>query len=260
MYWAQTTYPTGSGTQPNGLITSDLNGDSRADIIFSSSTNGYVSVLLNSGTGTFPTITNYSTGTGTRPYRLAAIDVNSDNKPDIITGLAGGNGISVLLNSGTGTFPTITNYVTGASVIDVAVGDVDSDGKVDVIAAGYSANNVRVLLNSGTGTFPTVTTYSTGTNTYPYCVTVVDMNGDSKLDIILGLYGSNRIAILLNSGSGTFPTITTYAAGAGMNSMAVVDVNSDNKLDVIITRIGYSNNLGVLLNSGTQVNNLDLRS
>ena len=41
-----------------------------------------VGVLLNTGNGTFLSQTTYSTGTD--PISVAVVDVNSDNKPDIV--------------------------------------------------------------------------------------------------------------------------------------------------------------------------------
>lgn len=250
MFPSQTTYSTGTGSQPYGLTTGDLNSDSKPDIIFSSYVGNYVGVLLNSGTGTFPTIATYSIGSNTGPYSLVALDVNSDSKLDIIVGNAMGNGISVLLNSGTGTFPTVSACYTGSRMYGLATGDVNSDGRADIIVPNYSTNDVGVLLNSGAGTFPTITTYSTGSNTNPYCVAVVDVNGDSKLDIIVGTYTTYTVGILLNSGTGTFPTITTYSVSSSIFNLAVVDVDSDNKPDIIVTKFG-SNNVAVLLNSGS---------
>ena len=46
--------------------------------------------------------TTYSTGTN--PHGVAVVDVNSDNKADIIVANRGSNNVGVLLNTGNGTF------------------------------------------------------------------------------------------------------------------------------------------------------------
>ncbi|CAF3356377.1 unnamed protein product, partial [Rotaria socialis] len=51
---------------------------------------------VNNGSGTFLTQITYATGT--YPASVAVVDVNSDNKPDIIVGNAGSNAVSVLLH------------------------------------------------------------------------------------------------------------------------------------------------------------------
>ncbi|CAF2196688.1 unnamed protein product, partial [Rotaria magnacalcarata] len=90
-----------------------------------------VGVLLNNGNGTFLTQTTYTTGTN--PGSVAVVDVNSDNKPDIIVTNWNSNNVSVLVNNGSGTFLTQTTYATGSNPISVAVVDVNSDNNPDII-------------------------------------------------------------------------------------------------------------------------------
>ena len=51
--------------------------------------------------------------------------------------------------------------------------------------------------------------------------------------------------------SSVFPNQTAYSTGFGSSprSVAVVDVNSDSKSDIVVANY-YSNNVGVLLNTG----------
>ena len=56
--------------------------------------------------------TTYSTGSS--PCSVAVVDVNSDNKPDIVIANYGSNNVGVLLNRGNGTFLTQTTYSTGS--------------------------------------------------------------------------------------------------------------------------------------------------
>src|SRR5207248_677515 len=48
----------------------------------------------------------------------------------------------------------------------------------------------------------------------------------------------------------TFASQVTYSTGSQPFSVAAADVNGDSKLDMIVTNTG-SNNVGVLLNTGT---------
>ncbi|CAF1617708.1 unnamed protein product, partial [Rotaria magnacalcarata] len=96
IFTGQTTYSTGSN--PNSLMAVDVNGDGKPDIIVANSGSNNVGVLLNIGNGTFSAQTTYSTGSGSGPYYVVAVDVNDDNKPDIIVANYGSNNIGVLLN------------------------------------------------------------------------------------------------------------------------------------------------------------------
>ena len=73
--------------------------------------------------------------TGTNPYSVAVVDVNSDNKPDIVVANYLSNNVGVLLNTGTGTFLNQTTYSTGTGPYSVAVVDVNSDNKPDIVVA-----------------------------------------------------------------------------------------------------------------------------
>jgi chemotaxis methyl-accepting protein methylase len=85
--------------------------------------------------------------TGSEPYSVAVVDVNSDNKPDIVVANAGSSTVGVLLNAGSGTFGAQTTYSTGNDPYSVAVVDVNSDNKPDIVVANVVSNNVGVLLH-----------------------------------------------------------------------------------------------------------------
>ena len=89
--------------------------------------------------------TTYSTGSD--PLSVAVVDVNSDNKPDIVVTNDGSNNVGVLLNTGTGMFLSQTTYSTGINPYSVAVVDVNSDNKTDIVVANFGSNNVGVLLH-----------------------------------------------------------------------------------------------------------------
>ncbi|CAF2028830.1 unnamed protein product, partial [Rotaria magnacalcarata] len=86
-----------------------------------------------SGIVIFLNHTTYSTGS--YPISVAVVDVNSDNKPDIIVANAYSNTVGVLLNTGRGTFLTQTTYAIGSYPYSVTVVDVNNDNKPDIIVA-----------------------------------------------------------------------------------------------------------------------------
>ena len=89
--------------------------------------------------------TTYSTGGG--PWSVTVVDVNSDNKPDIVIANYGSNNVGVLLNRGNSTFNAQTTYSTGSGPRSVAIVDVNSDNKPDIVVANYGTNNVSVLFH-----------------------------------------------------------------------------------------------------------------
>ena len=61
------------------------------------------------------------------------------------------NTVTVLRNSGDGTFEARLNYRTGKGPASVAIGDLNGDGKLDLVTANFSANTVSVFLADTAG-------------------------------------------------------------------------------------------------------------
>ena len=255
MFTSQTTYSTGGSSSPQSVVTADINGDNKPDIIVANSGTNNVGVLLNLGNAMFTAQTTYSTGEGSSPQSVAAMDVNGDNKLDLIVAKKGTNNVGVLLNTGNGTFASQTTYSTGedSSPQSVTTADVNGDNKPDIVVANYHTSNVGVLFNLGNGMFTGQTTYSTGSSSEPYYVTTGDVNGDNKLDIIVANSNANvnTVGVLLNRGNGTFANQRSYQTGSGSHPTSVVaaDIDGDRKLDIIVAH-RYGNKVGVFLNTG----------
>ena len=249
----QTTYSTGSNSQPSSVITVDVNGDNKIDIVVANSNGSNIGVFFNMGNGTLTNQTTYSTGDGSNSRSLTTADMNGDNKPDIIVGNSGTDNVGVLINLGDGTFAIPTMYPTGygSSPQSVTTVDLDRDGKPEIIVASYGTSTVDVLFDVDNGMFTSPMLYSTGYGSAPQSVTTADLNGDNKLDIIVGNADTNNVGVLLNTGNGTFSTQTTYRTGSGSypESVATADLNGDNKLDIIVAN-SHTYNVGVFLNTG----------
>jgi hypothetical protein len=173
----------------------DFNDDGKPDIAAIGS-DGTVNVLLNKGdgTGTFLAAQPYAVG-GT-PTALAVGDFNGDGKPDLAvttvtpSGTTSTYGVSVLLNTGNGTFGTARSYAVGGGAF-VAVGDFNQDGKLDIVTTGAEMD---VLLNNGAGTFgPAQKVGPAGS-----AVVVADFNGDGFPDLAQIDGSGASIDVLLN--------------------------------------------------------------
>lgn len=244
-----TSYATGTGSEPHGLVVGDVNADGRPDIVFTNSNVHTVGVLLGQTGGTFSPMVTYSTGAGSAPFGVALGDVNADGRPDIVTANSRTNTAGVLLGQAGGTFAPATAYSTGASgaPFGVALGDVNGDGRLDIVAVNSSTSTAGVLLGQAGGTFAAVVSYSTGANSGPFRLALGDVNADGRPDIITANFGSNSAGVLLGQASGTFAPVVLYATGTNSfpNSAALGDVNGDGRADIVTANYGAAT-VGVL--------------
>ena len=235
-----------AGNTPKSIITSDFNGDGKADLAVANENGNNVSILLGSGTGTFAAAVNY--GVGLNPYSLTSADFNGDGKVDLATANYGGNNVSILLGSGTGTFAAAVNYNIGSNPFSVISADFNGDGKADLATANGFVDNVSILLGSGTGTFATAVNYNVGSG--PISVISTDFNGDGKADLATANFSGNNASILLGSGTGTFAAAVNYNVGSNPFSVISADFNGDGKADLAMAN-SNGNDVSILLGSGT---------
>jgi FG-GAP-like repeat/FG-GAP repeat len=145
--------PTSTCSDPDALVTADLNGDSKPDIAVAC-TGGTVSILLGNGNGTFATPVSYTTATaggiGSGPEAIAAADFDGKNGIDLVIADTGNDAV-FLLNNGNGTFAASTACSpAGNGAFGVAAADFNGDGKPDIAVANSIDGTVSILLNNGT--------------------------------------------------------------------------------------------------------------
>jgi len=252
--------PTGSG--PYSVVTSDIDGNGKPDIVVTNLFDNTVSVLLNSTSKgavslSFAAQSVFATA-GNSPYSVATADINSDGQQDIIIVNIAKNTVSVLLNE-TGSAPTFSSYIdfkAGNSPYAVSNVDLNNDGKLDLVVTNLFDNTVSVILNTtsdkgSTVTYASQTVFPTGTG--PYSFAIKDLNNDGKPDIIAANANDNTVSVLLNTTStgASTPTFTSQAVfptGDGPYSVSITDVNVDGKPDIVVSNF-FDNTVSVLLNT-----------
>src|SRR5207249_1658851 len=90
------------GVTPFAVVSADVNGDGRGDLITANAISNDLSVLLGNGDGSFGEAQSFATG-GT-PFAVVVADLNGDGSADIATANASTNDVSVLLGNGDGSF------------------------------------------------------------------------------------------------------------------------------------------------------------
>ena len=179
-----------AGGSPRRMAVGDFNGDSRPDLAVSldgSGPAGYLSILMNDGTGKFgaPSLVSFQG----QPTRAVIGDVNNDGKLDIISALSTGGidgKVSVVLGDGAGGFsqaPGAPFFTSSANHYLLTVGDFNEDGRLDFAIPG-STGGLSIWLGNGAGGFTLSGNTATGGGTLS--LTAGDFNNDGHFGCTAG--------------------------------------------------------------------------
>jgi hypothetical protein len=174
---------------------------------------------------------------------VAAIDMNGDGRPDLITTAQSyQTALSVRLGQPDGSLgPAIekdTNDYPYASVVGLFTNDSDPDIVV--------ANSVlRLYKGNGDGSLQDPVLIDP--NLYSF-VQSGDVNGDGKADLVALGYFNGEIDVFLGNGDGTFQPPVSTPNDFGIFTPAIGDVNGDGKADIVAPTGGPS--LKVYLSNG----------
>ncbi len=257
-----------AGSPAASLIVTDINGDSKQDILVASgnplviagdpSSDG-VSVLLGNGDGTFQaSALAILPGSGVESYlqmeSLAVADFNGDGKADAMSVESYSGEAYLFPGLGSGGFgaPVAVASIPALSSIEATSGDYNGDGMADLAFATTSTGSngqVTVLLNAGGGKFlPTVSFPSAGANTVS--IATADFNGDGHADLMVA--NSNNVAVFVGDGNGGFTLSKTYLTNAGPLAAIAADFTGDGKPDIAVldNAGGTGSQVDLLVNNG----------
>ncbi len=237
----------GVGSYPDLVVSADVNGDGKLDLICANGLQNTLSVLTNNGNGGFTLAS--SPMVGNQPRWVAAADVNGDGKVDLISadyGGLSGDTLTVLTNTGTGNFVLAATIVLPAVPYSVAAVDVNGDVKVDLISANNNST-ITVLTNNGTGGFGLVSSPNVGGD--ERSVTAFT-NVDGKVELVSANQYNNTLSLMTNNGNGVFALAGTLTGVSQPVYVRAADVNGDGKVDLISANSG-NNTLSVFTNNGS---------
>ncbi|HKB06536.1 MAG TPA: FG-GAP-like repeat-containing protein, partial [Gemmataceae bacterium] len=237
-----------AGTGPVSAAIGDVTGDGIPDIVTANSAGDSVAVFRNLGAGTFaaPAFTTV----GSAPTDLVLADFNGDGSLDVAVSHNGNRparrGVTVLLNTGMGTFGPANEFLTTVRAGAIVAADFNRDGNVDLaVTENFSIGTVRVLRGTGNGSFTPFGTLSVGA--LPTDLVVADFNADGFTDIatVSGSATTSRdVSVILNSAGAGFRTalhttvpglVDPFTGKKPLQSLAVVYGNQDPYPDLVLT-------------------------
>lgn len=180
------------------VIATDLTGDGKPEIIFSSGT-----ILPNNST---PGLVSFGSPVNVGSYLhsfIAAGDADGDGKNDLFFGDRYQSKIHVLKNISNGGNISFANSVDVSATSEpsgICISDMDGDGKADITAL-LTDHQVCVIKNttsSGNISFATKIGYRPQAFNADYSFATADFNNDGKNDIIAGSWSENAFVVFMN--------------------------------------------------------------
>src|SRR3990170_5140944 len=238
------------GDHPASVFCADLDGDADLDLVTANEVGDNISVLRNDGNSRFTIREDYPAGD--EAWLVFCADLDGTLGLDIVVTNANSSNptVSVLKNSGDGTFPNRDTYPVANQPWYVFCADLDRDADLDLALSIHYSNRFSILTNNGDGTFQLpASTYPVGNG--PVGVFSADLDGDNDMDVVVTNRYSDNVSIFTNNGSLTFVRYD-YAVVDGPYSVFCADLDGDMDLDIVTANI-ESDNVSVLINLSTMV-------
>ncbi len=239
-----------TGAFPWNVAIGDLDGDGKLDLAVTNDGSASVSVFRNTSTSGIVDTSSFAVKvdftTGTAPLGIAIDDLDGDGKSDLAV-TNSNNTVSLLRNistSGTVSFATKEDFITGTLPFNVAIGDLDGDGKPDLAVTNRDSNNISVFRNistSGTIAYAAKVDFTTGTN--PLGIAIGDLDGDSKPDLAVANSGSAAVSVFRNTSTSGIIDISSFASkvdfttGASPRGVVTGDFDVDGKPDLAMANL-----------------------
>jgi hypothetical protein len=254
------------GTNPRDVISSDVDGDGKPDLILVNYNSNTVSVLRNASAigginGTsFEAKVDLTTGAFPRFGALG--DLDGDGKLDLAVSNYNDNTVSVFRNtgsSGTVSFAAKVDFATsGSNVEGVAIADLDGDGKLDVAVVNNTTNTVSVFKNTAVSGVIDANSFATNVDftlaASSNSLDIADLDGDGQPDLVVGYDGTAVVSVLRNTAtpgvidSGSFAAkVDLTTTGTSPFGVAIGDLDGDGKLDLAVAN-RLSDNVSVFRN------------
>lgn len=191
--------------------------------------------------------------TGLTPTATAAIDVNMDGRPDLVTANAQSHSISVFVAQEGGfagspyQYPAIKSPSPELQPQFIGIGDFNRDTLQDLIVINSPDDNVTLLFGNGRGGFDTPSGYRISK---PRMSLTADFNADGNQDVVvLGTSGSNsRLVMMYGRGTGELTLGQTILEQFAIADVTKGDFDRDGDVDLAIASQAFGFEYRVLLN------------
>jgi len=234
-----------TGSWPAGIVAADLNGDGRADLIYTdygaTATASTTHILLSKGDGTF----TQGQTIATAGAAIAAADFDHDGHVDLVWvwGTVGLGKVFLAHGNGDGTFApaaelgTFAIVGTNAPLFQYVMGaQLHDTGYLDVLVEDVANPSLITLTTDSSGTLVRIVGTKLESGVGP--MAAADLNGDGHTDLVIQSVSGGAVDVFLGSADGLLTTAGTYAGSSAVQSMLLRDVDGDGHPDLVLEGVG----------------------
>jgi FG-GAP-like repeat len=233
----QAMVPYGGKGNPSSVAVGHFDQNPGLDLVVTDmNVNGWVSVLPNAGSGTFPAHNDFQTETGGDPWAVAVANFNGGALDLVVVNHATGS-VNLLRGDSNGGFQAQPAVPVGKQPTSVAVGPARGvGGKQYVFVTNSGSGSVSVLQYANPNLSPAYDPLELP-GMSPRRVVARDVNRDDNLDLVI-TDGDDpgTVSVLLGNGDGTFqlPPTVIQTGGVQPRAVAVADMNGDGLPDIVV--------------------------
>lgn len=228
------------------LISADLDGDGRLDLVVARRMASSLLVYFNTATGWSDPV-EVNTG-GVDPVEVLAADVDGDGRVDLAVANALTNSVSVLFNAGGRKFEPAVSVAKCGQPAGLVVSDFNGDGRLDLAMVSKTSQQLTVLFNRGDREFQPG--YSVVVNQMPSQLLATDFDRDGLDDLLVLSTQAGKVLMYSSQGDGNFLKREDLELGSpNVTSIAARDLDLDGAIDLVAMDAG-SHKIGVLNNNG----------
>ena len=140
-------YSTGNASEPYYVIVAHFNNDNRSDIAVTNHGSDEVVIFYGDGNGSFQLQRIFPTGYGSKPYGIAAADLDNNQHLELVVALLGTAKVAVLTEYMIAKFVNETSYPTGSAFhsVPVAIDQLNNDNRSDLVIANAGTDNLQIF-------------------------------------------------------------------------------------------------------------------